>query len=257
MITRSFVIALISIMTASCGYVAKLSRHGGTEFTVQISTAEADLAGIVSKTEKIIENKANAIGLDVEVSSVPEFSDRLKVKYYGNQPLEPIRETLLTVYRLELKKVANAVGIARPYSSKETAQADLKEGQEILPVKKVLDSEPEAYLIVEKQAVINGEDVRNAAVIERWKDNFAVQFTLKPSAAVKFGDWTGRNIHSFLAIIINDEIQSYPIINGQIFDTGQIEGAFTKKAADDIVVSLNAGYLPATMTIIDEKQFDN
>jgi len=163
----------------------------------------------------------------------------------------------LTVYRLELKKVANTAIVVRPYSSKETAQADLKEGQEILPVKKVLDPEPESFLIVEKQAVINGEDVRNAAVIERSKNNFTIQFTLKPSAAEKFGDWTGRNIHNFLAIIINDEIQTYPIIKGQIFDTGQIEGAFTKKAADDIVVSLNAGYLPATMTIIDEKPFDN
>jgi preprotein translocase subunit SecD len=80
---------------------------------------------------------------------------------------------------------------------------------------------------------------------------------LKPEAGAKFGDWTNRNIGNYLAIILNDEVQSYPVIKGKITDQGIIEGRFTKSSADDIAQNLNSGYLPATITILTERHIGN
>ena len=46
-----------------------------------------------------------------------------------------------------------------------------------------------------------------------------------------------------------------PVIQGQIFDTGQITGSFTRQSAEDMALSLKSGYLPATMKLIGEKTF--
>jgi preprotein translocase subunit SecD len=252
---RALAVFLFCIAFGGCKTLNRVFRTGGTEFTVKVSTSEPNRDEIVAKAAKLIEAKANAIGLDIEVTRNPNVPDTLSVKYYGDQPLQPIRDTLLVIYRLELKKVANSVNTVTPYQDENAAKANLKDGQEVLPIKPDDPSDKKQFLIVEKQAVINGNDIRSARVVERWKGNYAIEFTLKPDAAARFGDWTGRNIKNYLAVVLNDEIQSYPIINGQIFDIGQIEGRFTKSSAEDIAISLNAGYLPATMTIVDEQPF--
>jgi len=38
--------------------------------------------------------------------------------------------------------------------------------------------------------------------------------------------------------VLNNEVKSAPVIKGQIFDKGQIEGRFNKKQEDDISLTL-------------------
>ena len=74
---------------------------------------------------------------------------------------------------------------------------------------------------------------------------------------MKFGDWTGKNINNYLAVVLDKKVQSAAFIRGQIFDSGQISDMFTKASAEDIALSLKSGYLPATMTVLEERQFGN
>jgi preprotein translocase subunit SecD len=258
MVTKAQTLLLLLCLAAgACKSLNRLSHTRGTQFTVKINATKPDSGDIIDRAAKVIENKANAIGLDVEVSHAAESADTLIVKYYGDQPLPAIRETLLTVYRVELKPVANAVFTVTPYTSEESARAHLKAGQEVLPIKESGSRNGHEFLIVQDPAIIDGNDIRDASVLEIGSVNYEIEFTLKPDAAGKFKDWTGRNIKHYLAIVINDEIQSYPVINGEIADQGIIEGRFSKTSAGDIATSLNAGYLPATMTIVDERAFGN
>jgi preprotein translocase subunit SecD len=221
-----------------------------------VATEPSDSNELVEKAVRSIRNKADALGLDVEVSRIASASDQLSVKYYGDSSLAAVRGTLLTVYRLQLNKVVGGGGVLPAvYESEDRARASLKEGQKVLPVKKDFDSQSQRFLIVENETIIDGSGVRSASVNERGAGNYSIAFSLTPTAAVKFGDWTGRNIQNYLAIVINDEVQSYPVIKGQIFDSGQIEGRFSKHEAEDIATSLNSGYIPAKMTIISERPF--
>ena len=256
MVTKRLITTLLlCLVVFGCKTFSRLSRSSGTEFTVKVSTDESNRDSIMARAVKMIESKASAIGLDVEVTRSPDAADVLLVKYYGDQPLEPIRDTLLKIQRLEMKKVITGLNGATPYKTFESAKAALKDGQQALPFKTDSVDGQQGFLVVETTPVINGDDIRQATAVEQWKGHYAIEFNLKPESVSKFKDWSGRNVGNYLAIILNDEILSAPVIKGEMTDSGMIEGRFTQTQAEGLALSLNSGYLPATMTIVDEKPF--
>ena len=88
-------------------------------------------------------------------------------------------------------------------------------------------------------------------------DDNSISFSLKPQAAVKFGDWTGQNIGNYMAVVLDNKAQSIAYIKSQISDSGQIDGRFSKAMAEDIALSLKSGYLPATLRIVQETKIGN
>jgi len=117
----------------------------------------------------------------------------------------------------------------------------------------------EKFVIVEKNVIVNGDDIRDAQAVPiggRTSEN-EITFSLKKPGAEKFGEWTGKNINNYLAVIIDHKVQSIAYIKSQIFDSGVINGKFTKAEAEDVAMSLRSGYLPATMKVLDEKQIGN
>jgi preprotein translocase subunit SecD len=84
--------------------------------------------------------------------------------------------------------------------------------------------------------------------------DYEINFTLKPEAAEKFGAWTAANINQYLGVVFNDEVKSIAYIKSQIFDTGQIEGHYTKESAEDLAQILVSGPLPAAVKIVEEGQ---
>ena len=257
MVTKRLILVVFLCIAANgCKTFGRLLHAGGTEFTVRVSTEAPNRDDIMARAVKLIESKAAAIGLDVEVIRAPDAADVMTVKYYGKEPLEPVRKTLLTIDRLEMNKVITGLGGPTPYKTLNSAKAVLKDGQKALPFKPGGVDDQSGFLIVENTAVINGDDIRQAKAVERWQGNYAIEFMVKPDSVGKLKEWSGGNIGNYLAIILNDEILSAPVIKGEMSDSGMIEGRFTKTQADDLALSLNSGYLPATMTIIDEKPFE-
>lgn len=47
---------------------------------------------------------------------------------------------------------------------------------------------------------------------------------LNPRAAAVFGEMTGANVGSALAIVLNGKVVAAPVIQSRITDTGMIEG---------------------------------
>jgi preprotein translocase subunit SecD len=80
-----------------------------------------------------------------------------------------------------------------------------------------------------------------------------VSFTLTPDGARRFEQVTGQNIGKQLAIILDGRLQSAPVINSRISDSGIIQGRFTPEEADDLVVILKAGALPAGIKYLEER----
>jgi preprotein translocase subunit SecD len=84
-------------------------------------------------------------------------------------------------------------------------------------------------------------------------DEYEIDFSLKKTGADKFGAWTGANINEYMGVVLNDEVKSIAFIKGQIFDQGQITGKFTKQDADDLVLTLRSGALPAGIQYQEER----
>jgi SecD/SecF fusion protein len=100
-------------------------------------------------------------------------------------------------------------------------------------------------------AAVSGRDIRRARVT---RDDFglpAVGFSLTPDGARRFAELTSQNIGKPLAIVLDDQVQSTPIIEGPITGgEGIIRGGFSIEEATDLALLLQAGALPVSMTFL-------
>ncbi len=75
----------------------------------------------------------------------------------------------------------------------------------------------------------------------------AVGFIFDPRGAKRFGDLTGNHIGRILAVLLDDEVYSSPVIKSIITTRGIIEGNFRVEEVHDLVRTLKAGSLPARL----------
>lgn len=250
-----------------CSTFSRMLAKSGTEFKIEIQTNEDDKNAIVERAIKVTQNKLNAVGLVGEVNKDAENSNRFIVRVYGTEDLDRLKKFLFTAYQLELRKVVSppSPAPAKTYPTAEAARLNATGDQEVLSSREfegLADLKLEAlkpqFFIVEKAVIVSGEDIRDAQAVSRSgsDSDYQISFSLKSEGAAKFGEWTGKNIGNYLAIVLDKKVESTPYIRGQIFDQGEISGRFTKESANDIALSLKSGYLPATMKIMEEKQFE-
>ena len=85
---------------------------------------------------------------------------------------------------------------------------------------------------------------------------YCVAFELKRNAAAKFATLTREHIGMQLAIILDGELISSPVIQSEIGRNGQITGDFTLEEAKRLSSDLNAGALPAPLKIDAQSTVD-
>jgi preprotein translocase subunit SecD len=251
---------VISIVTvSSCGMIAGFFERGGRKYNIEVKTSQPDFQNVSDEAAKVLAARLDAAGIRNKVTRTTP--DRVEVVAYGKFDADRIRAFLLTQGKLELAKVAG--DIFQTYPTEEAAKQSM--GGTVPPNRRILPYTDRAdgldrnrqWIVVENPPIIDGRTIRDAAAFSpTGNDAYTINFRLNPEGAVKFGDWTGRNIGKYLAIVLNDEVKSAPVIRGQIFDTGEIQGRFTKAAAEDLALILKSGYLPATLTLIDESAFE-
>ena len=73
----------------------------------------------------------------------------------------------------------------------------------------------------------------------------AVDFQLDAPGASRMGKLTGAHNGDNMAILLDDEVYSAPVIKSTISSSGQITGRFTREEVNELARTLNAGSLPA------------
>jgi len=108
--------------------------------------------------------------------------------------------------------------------------------------------------LVKKKVQFVGKYLENIALGQDSYGGYTVDFTLSGDGAARFAQLTGANIDKPLAIVIDDKIESAPMINSKIRRRGQItmgSGASLKDARN-LEIVLKAGALPAPVEIIEK-----
>ena len=109
------------------------------------------------------------------------------------------------------------------------------------------------YLALQQRQIITGRDLRTARSNLGQFNEPVVNFFLKPEGARIFGEATGANVGRRLAIVLDGKVQSAPVINSRIEDTGSIEGGFTQREVEDLVTVLRSGSLPAGIKYLEDR----
>lgn len=106
---------------------------------------------------------------------------------------------------------------------------------------------------------VGGRDLKRAFVsFDPNTGQPEVSFELTDEGGKKFGELTRRiltkneNEHQ-LAIILDNELVSAPVVQSAIDSQGRITGSFTTDEAKELSVQLNAGALPVPMNVIEQR----
>ena len=120
---------------------------------------------------------------------------------------------------------------------------------------KLKDLDTGEELNVSKRIIISGDNLIDAKPqMENFNYETVVSFTLDRLGARKFGRATKNGIGKQLAIVLDNQIISAPVIRDVIASgSGQISGGFTFQSATDLALLLRSGALPAPLDIIEER----
>ncbi len=114
---------------------------------------------------------------------------------------------------------------------------------------------PGAKLPVEKQVMVQGEDLTDAQPgFDQRTQEPVVNFRFNIRGGQRFGEVTAANVGRPFAIVLDGKVISAPRILGPIMGgSGQISGHFTVESANNLAILLRAGALPAKLTIVEER----
>lgn len=215
----------------------------------------------------IIDNRVNAFGVSENTIQRHggEGTYQILVQMPGVDDPERVKNTLNADSNLELKLVAKGTQSSPPYATEEAARSaaqTLPGGPaqyEIIRYSERAgaDGSPaqQGWVVLEKIPVVTGLDMRDASAMANAQggSSYHINFSLTPSGATRFADFTGKNIGEHLAIVLNNEVKSAPTIQSQISDSGQITGSFTQRQAEDLALVLRSGALPARVVYLEER----
>ena len=140
--------------------------------------------------------------------------------------------------------------------AKTILPADLKLAWTVKPEK--MQGGHEVFQLVALRTV-NGQPVLNGDVVTRATSEFdnlqgqVVSMTMNDEGARQWSRITGQNIGKAIAIVLDDQVYSFPNVNSQI-DGGrsQISGRFTVEEAGDLANVLESGKMVARVNVASE-----
>src|SRR6185503_7802191 len=205
----------------------------------------------VKEAIKTLERRVNQLGVaDPVITEYGGRGDQILVQLPGVTDVEQAKRVIKTTAQLALKIVEDS-------APSETALLQghggkVPDNMEVVQGAGDTAGQPVFYL-ARKEAVITGRDLKNArAGVDPQTNGPEIQFTLNPQGAEKFKRETGRSIGRRLAIILDNRVESAPVIQSQISDNGRITGRYTAQEADELAKVLRAGALPATLKYLQE-----
>ena len=229
-----------------------LDLQGGSRLLLQLSPT-ADVKTITpevqAETRQVIDQRINSLGVtEPEISNVG--STRILVELPNVKNPDQAEELLKQVAVLTYKIMPPDV------NAKAEAALQIVNNPKAPGITAKQRAAAQAY--VEKGAydasgpvVYTGKELKGAQASYDQSGNPDITFQTKDPS--KFGKMTTANLGKLLAIFLDERYVSAATIQGAIFDNGEITGQFTQDQTTTLANELNAGALPASISIIEKE----
>lgn len=253
---------LLACAQPACGLAAQLKPKpkdtGGFFLVVAVKGGAERLAESVERTMAVFRRRCERLGLYCEARRHEGGGPgRIMLRVSGARDAARAKGVLLAK-GFELRALVTPPNPAPPitYATRAEAEAAARTaGGNVLPYVETVDDAPdpgESFVVVERELLAGGNDVRDAQAVEIYEDSFSVHFAFRPEAGMRFGRWTRANINRYIAVIWNGRVLSAPYIKSEITLDGQIDGNFTREGAREVALVLNTGNLPAPVELLEE-----
>jgi SecD/SecF fusion protein len=234
-----------------------LDLQGGTSFLVRLVPPKDEngkprtiTPDMQQQAVEVIRRRIDQFGVSEPIIT-SQGSDRILVQIPGldTAKIDEARDQLQRVAKLEFRLV-------HPQSSTLVSQIDSGQtftppGYEILDgVKgKSTTGKPEKYLVKKKPELTGAEITRAQARFEQ--RGYEVDLSFNSEGSKTFARVTGQNIGNQLAIVLDGEVVSAPVIQTEISNgSASITGNFTAQEAQDLASALQNPL--QTPVVIDE-----
>ncbi|MFH1837602.1 MAG: protein translocase subunit SecD [Candidatus Omnitrophota bacterium] len=228
-----------------------LDLQGGMHLILKVDTSELspnEAKDAPQRVLEVIRNRIDQFGVLEPVIHL-QGKDRLLIQLPGITDRERAKQIIGKTAHLEFKLVADD-----PELLKKALSGEEVEGYELKSMKR-RDGEQES-LLIDENVVLTG-DMLVDATTEFSQQGFGqpyVSLELDDKGGAIFADLTGKNIGKRLAVVLDGEVYTAPVIRERIpSGRAQITGNFSLEEAKDISLILRAGALPAPIQIIEER----
>ena len=232
-----------------------LDLRGGTQFLLELagSTSRATLDQAV----EVIRKRVDSVGVAEPVIQ-PVGENRIIVQIPG------VSESDKASYRRQLERVAKLeFTLVHERSDELVEQA--KGANPQVPIEyqvlKLRDRKPngtvtESPLVVKRRTEISGKSVANAFRSVDQLGRAVVIIEFNPEGRQKFGQLTEQNIGRRLAVILDGQVYSAPVIRSAIYGSCEISGGNMSATEAEELASVLKNPLENPVSIIDERGVD-
>ncbi len=212
-----------------------LDLQGGTSFLMEMNTNRltnpSDLSSALSQAVEVLRKRVDRFGV-AEPLIQPEGKDAILVQLPGLSAAEQETaiETLKKAAFLEFRMV-------HPQSDDLVKANQIEPGYEILRRKERLRGGRELIeeVMVKKRAEMDGSSIKTAMVVRGNLGQPEIDFTLNDQGATRFGEITRENVGRRMAIVLDGQLYSAPVIQSPIeTGRGQITGQFDQQEAFEL-----------------------
>jgi len=177
---------------------------------------------------------------------------RILIQLPGVKDTQRAKDLIGRTALLEFKLVDDA------HSVEEAVQGRIFPGSELLyeiSENRETRRTTKVPFLVQKRAALTGAYLTDAVVqIDSQYNEPYVSITFDKKGARLFEHVTAENVNKRLAIVLDNNVYSAPVIQEKIAGgQARITGSFTAEEARDLAIVLRAGALPAPVTVIEER----
>lgn len=235
----------------------RVTRESDKNIRVEIT--EQNIENIRKQT---IEKSIGVLGRridpngNLELILAPEGDRRILLQVPGAQNIDEIKERINKSANLSFHLVNEKDSTNEQAMSVAMETGRVGGGDKYFPFS--ASNGQGGGLIVVERTRITGDCLKDSSGGPHPENNGAVvNFSFNVACATEFGRMTARNINKRFAVVLDGEIITAPNIRSAITGgSGFIEGGFTMTSARDLALLLNAGALPAKLTIVEERTVD-
>jgi len=229
-----------------------LDLQGGVYMVLEVDASELPEEAKKDATDRAIttiRNRIDRLGLKEPLIQKVGL-ERIIIQLPGETNRERAIEIVNQVAHLEFRLVSDDAELQKKVFDGEEA-----EGYELLSVKDRESGRTRQHLVSTK-IEMTGEHMTSAEV-DFDQQGFGepyVKFSLDKEGAVLFRDITQNNLQKQLAIVLDGNLISAPVIQTVIPNgEGRITGSFSRDAANSLAIVLESGSLPAPVNILEER----
>lgn len=181
-----------------------------------------------------------------EVLIQPQGDDRIVVQAPGDNDPEALKQIINRTGQLSFHRVDGSI------SQEDILANALPPGRIIVPI---AASEGGGNLALYEDAEVTGDMVESASAgINQDGGGFQINFAFDSRGAHRFADYTREHVGELFAIVLDNEIISYPRIQTPITGgQGRITGNFAPDEAQRIATLIRSGALPAPLNTLEQR----